>query len=261
MTAKLPVPWDITLAYTSTSGTSKALSCRLAELSVHFPRPRKSVTWLIQDQGTRAQLAVVALDGEGSPLATASDKGKIIKVFSIPGAHKLYQFRRGTYPSLISPIPPNLMPTPLCAPSATETVHIFCLGGLNLQEPASESFRATDSDSGVSRTNKGGWVVHEISLGRSYSCCGGIWGLKDLVRQESGTRNGEHGLSTFTRHAIPLAGIAATTLPALINATNEGAARRERKNKTIDKLALAKEKTRAMEFALAREVALAQEMA
>lgn len=100
----------------------------------------------------KAPLANVALNSEGSLLATASDKGTIIRVFSIPGAQKLYQFRRGTYPSRIFSIAFNLMSTLLCVSSATETVHIFRLGGLNPQESSSGSFRATDSDAGGSPT-------------------------------------------------------------------------------------------------------------
>lgn len=70
----------------------------------------------------------MALNNDGTLLATASDKGTIIRVFSVPGAQKLYQFRRGTYPSRIFSMSFNLMSSLLCISSATETVHIFRLG-------------------------------------------------------------------------------------------------------------------------------------
>ncbi|CUS14296.1 unnamed protein product [Tuber aestivum] len=100
----------------------------------------------------KAPLANVALNSEGSLLATASDKGTIIRVFSIPGAQKLYQFRRGTYPSRIFSIAFNLMSTLLCVSSATETVHIFRLGGPNPRESSPGPYRATDSDAESSPT-------------------------------------------------------------------------------------------------------------
>ena len=76
----------------------------------------------------KSPLSHVALNNDGTLLATASDKGTIIRVFSVPGAQKLYQFRRGTYPSRIFSMSFNLMSSLLCISSATETVHIFRLG-------------------------------------------------------------------------------------------------------------------------------------
>ncbi|KAI5806733.1 WD40-repeat-containing domain protein [Peziza echinospora] len=76
----------------------------------------------------KSPLSSLALNSEGTLLATASDKGTIIRVFSVPDAQKLYQFRRGTYPSRIYSMSFNLVSSLLCVSSATETVHIFRLG-------------------------------------------------------------------------------------------------------------------------------------
>ena len=65
---------------------------------------------------------------EGTLLATASDKGTIIRVFSLPDAHKLYQFRRGSMPSRIFSMSFNITSTLLCVSSASDTIHIFKLG-------------------------------------------------------------------------------------------------------------------------------------
>lgn len=70
----------------------------------------------------------MALNNEGTILATASDKGTIVRVFSVPDAHKLYQFRRGSMPSRIYSMSFNVTSTLLCVSSATETIHIFKLG-------------------------------------------------------------------------------------------------------------------------------------
>lgn len=77
----------------------------------------------------RSPLSHIAMNGEGTMLATASDKGTIIRVFSVPQAEKLHQFRRGSIPSSIYHMSFNLNSTLLCVSSATETVHIFRLGG------------------------------------------------------------------------------------------------------------------------------------
>lgn len=78
----------------------------------------------------RAPLSCIALNNDGTLLATASETGTIIRVFSIPSGTKLYQFRRGTYPSTIYSMSFNLSSTLLCVSSTTDTVHIFRLGGL-----------------------------------------------------------------------------------------------------------------------------------
>ncbi|KAM0328457.1 hypothetical protein ACHAQA_004864 [Verticillium albo-atrum] len=76
----------------------------------------------------RSPLCCISLNAEGTLLATASETGTIIRVFSIPRGQKLYQFRRGTYPSTIYSMSFNLSSTLLCVSSTSDTVHIFRLG-------------------------------------------------------------------------------------------------------------------------------------
>ncbi|KAF3929639.1 hypothetical protein ABW20_dc0107277 [Dactylellina cionopaga] len=75
----------------------------------------------------KSPLSALALSSDGTYLATASDKGTIIRVFSLPLGTKMFQFRRGTYLSKIYSMAFNLASTMLCVSSATETVHIFRL--------------------------------------------------------------------------------------------------------------------------------------
>jgi autophagy-related protein 18 len=75
----------------------------------------------------RSPLSCITLNSEGTLLATASDKGTIIRVFSVPDGHKLYQFRRGSMPSRIYSMSFNTTSTLLCVSSATETIHVFKL--------------------------------------------------------------------------------------------------------------------------------------
>ena len=82
----------------------------------------------------RSPLSCIAMSSEGTILATASDKGTIIRVFSLPQAEKLYQFRRGSIPSSIYNMSFNLNSTLLCVSSATDTVHIFRLGNSSAKD-------------------------------------------------------------------------------------------------------------------------------
>lgn len=77
----------------------------------------------------RSPLSCIALNSEGTLLATASETGTIIRVFSVPRGQKLFQFRRGTYPSTIYSMSFNLSSTLLCVSSTSDTVHIFRLSG------------------------------------------------------------------------------------------------------------------------------------
>lgn len=84
-----------------------------------------SVTNVIQAHKT--PISALALNSTGTLLATASDKGTVIRVFSVPAAQKLHQFRRGSYAARIYSLNFNAVSTLLAVSSDTETVHIFKL--------------------------------------------------------------------------------------------------------------------------------------
>lgn len=93
----------------------------------------------------QAPLSCIAMNKEGTLLATASEKGTIIRVFEIPSARKLYQFRRGSMPARIHCMTFNATSTLLCVSSATETIHIF---KLSPSEDRFPSYDANGSSSG-----------------------------------------------------------------------------------------------------------------
>ena len=103
----------------------------------------------------RAPLSFIALNNEGNLLATASETGTIIRVFSVPHGQKLFQFRRGTYPSTIYSMSFNVASSLLCVSSTTDTVHIF-----RLQQPGP----AGSNNNSASETSR----VDRWSRGRSY---------------------------------------------------------------------------------------------
>jgi autophagy-related protein 18 len=78
-------------------------------------------------QAHQTQVSCIAISNDGTLMATSSEKGTVIRIFSIPDGKKLYQFRRGSIPARIYCMSFNATSTLLCVSSATETVHIFKL--------------------------------------------------------------------------------------------------------------------------------------
>ncbi|THH28523.1 hypothetical protein EUX98_g5674 [Antrodiella citrinella] len=105
-------------------------------------------------QAHKAPISFLAINSNGTLLATSSDKGTVIRVWSIPGAEKLYQFRRGTREAKIYSMNFNIMSTLLAVSSAHDTVHIFKLGPqkahkAEVQSPASETGSLDSRDGGL----------------------------------------------------------------------------------------------------------------
>lgn len=75
-----------------------------------------------------SHVAAIAFSASGTSLASASERGTVIRVFSVPDGVKLFEFRRGMkrYVS-ISSLSFSADTQFLCASSNTETVHIFRL--------------------------------------------------------------------------------------------------------------------------------------
>ncbi|POS75398.1 autophagy-like protein 18 [Diaporthe helianthi] len=95
----------------------------------------------------RSPLSCIALNSDGTLLATASETGTIIRVFSVPRGQKLYQFRRGTYPSTIYSMSFNLSSTLLCVSSTSDTVHIF-----RLSSPGPHGVAGSSASAGAAET-------------------------------------------------------------------------------------------------------------
>lgn len=89
----------------------------------------------------KSPLSCIALNNDGTLLATASETGTIIRVFSVPKGGKLFQFRRGTYPSTIYSMSFNAASSMLCVSSTSDTVHIF-----RLQQPMPQGVSTQSSE-------------------------------------------------------------------------------------------------------------------
>ncbi|OBZ87290.1 Autophagy-related protein 18 [Choanephora cucurbitarum] len=78
-------------------------------------------------QAHKSPISCISMNSEGTLLATASEKGTVIRIFSTLDATKVYQFRRGSYAAKIYSMSFNLVSSLLCVSSDTDTVHIFKL--------------------------------------------------------------------------------------------------------------------------------------
>ncbi|EPQ53737.1 WD40 repeat-like protein [Gloeophyllum trabeum ATCC 11539] len=120
-------------------------------------------------QAHKSPISFLSINSNGTLLATASDKGTVIRVWSIPGAEKLYQFRRGTREARIYSINFNIVSTLLAVSSAHDTVHIFKLG----PHRSSGSKQAMDGgyEAYIDSQKKGGVSLRRKSLqmGKSLS--------------------------------------------------------------------------------------------
>lgn len=105
-------------------------------------------------------VSCLAISNDGKLMASASEKGTIIRIFSIPDGKKLYQFRRGSMPSRIFCMSFNAVSTLLCVSSATETIHIFKLAS---PDQKSSTTQKTLSPPSSPRTS------HSIARDRSES--------------------------------------------------------------------------------------------
>ncbi|KAL7315787.1 autophagy protein [Mucor circinelloides] len=112
-------------------------------------------------QAHKSTISCISMNSEGTLLATASEKGTVIRVFAIPSADKVYQFRRGSYSAKIYSMSFNLVSTLLCVSSDTETVHIFKLSSSNntfddssfdKNEPSSTSMQRRSSFQHIGRS-------------------------------------------------------------------------------------------------------------
>ncbi|KAK2730386.1 autophagy-like protein 18 [Colletotrichum kahawae] len=143
----------------------------------------------------RSPLCSISLNSEGTLLATASETGTIIRVFSVPGGQKLYQFRRGTYPSTIYSMSFNLSSTLLCVSSTSDTVHIFRLGA---PPPGNNSASAAAEPPGSPRQDR--WSRSRSYDSSNESPAGSAAGSprSDLV-EPVGPSNGGSGQQQINR--------------------------------------------------------------
>ncbi|CAO1395547.1 unnamed protein product [Diamesa hyperborea] len=119
-------------------------------------------------------LAALAFSLNGSEIATASEKGTVIRVFSVNDGSKLFEFRRGVKRCVsIASLSFSTCKQYLCASSNTETVHIFKLERSNGEASAGKRTgnSSTVNSSGMATATKSGddnWMGYLKSAVTNY---------------------------------------------------------------------------------------------
>jgi autophagy-related protein 18 len=72
-------------------------------------------------------VSFLTFNHNGTMLATASDKGTVIRIFSVPDSKRLYQLRRGSTQAKIFYISFNMQSNMVVVSSDNSTIHIFKL--------------------------------------------------------------------------------------------------------------------------------------
>jgi len=181
-------------------------------------------------QAHKSPVSNVAINSEGTMLATASDKGTVIRVFSIPNARKLYQFRRGSYPARIFSISFNLVSSLLCVSSDTETVHVFKLNGAGgrrdsdgLKEGVGRlGGPGSEEPSGRKRSGSFGAIVKRQSLHFGRNIAGSVSGyLPEVITEMWEPTRDFAFLKLPAAHVQSVVALSNTT-PQVMVVTNEG---------------------------------------
>ncbi len=123
-----PSPVPVPALVSATSQTPPAPSSAAAASGDVLLFSTKSLTVSQIIRAHKAPISALALNSTGTLLTTASEKGTVIRVWGVPSAEKLYQFRRGTREARIYSLSFNVVSTLLAVSSAHDTVHIFKLG-------------------------------------------------------------------------------------------------------------------------------------
>lgn len=104
---------------TSNEGVSKIGDIILFNLNTLQP--------IMVIEAHKGEISALTLNFDGTLLATASEKGTIIRIFCVNTGKKLYQFRRGTYPTKIFSISFSMDNKFISVTCSSKTVHIFKL--------------------------------------------------------------------------------------------------------------------------------------
>lgn len=113
-----------------------------------------SLTAINMIQAHKSAIAAMAINSQGTMLATASDKGTVIRVFSVPDAKKLGEYRRGSKSARVFSMNFNAVGSLLAVSSDTETVHVY-----NLLETSKTSKSKSGGGSSSADTH-GGIIPH-----------------------------------------------------------------------------------------------------
>ncbi|KAG7491775.1 hypothetical protein MATL_G00007190 [Megalops atlanticus] len=175
-------------------------SATIGEIIVYDANNLSTVTMIPAHD---SPLAAITFNASGTKLASASERGTVIRVFSVPEGLRLFEFRRGMKRYVnISSLSFSADAQFLCASSNTETVHIF---KLEQHSPSREEESPT-------------WSAY---VGKMFSAASNY-----LPAQVSGMMNQDRAFATVRLNIFGLKNICALAtiqkLPRLLVASSDG---------------------------------------
>ncbi|KRY47856.1 putative ATP-dependent RNA helicase DDX56 [Trichinella britovi] len=112
-----------------------------------------------------SDIACISLNNAANLVATASEKGTLIRIFNVQKKMKILEFRRGSDPALIYSIKFSLDSSFLCTTSDKGTIHIFSVKDPNLNQ------RSTLQKVGISGAYaESQWALAKFAVGSKYPC-------------------------------------------------------------------------------------------
>eukprot|EP00743_Colponemidia_sp_Colp-15_P006191 GILK01006657.1.p1 GENE.GILK01006657.1~~GILK01006657.1.p1 ORF type:complete len:397 (-),score=34.65 GILK01006657.1:89-1165(-) len=111
-------------------------------------------------------LSAFQFNTTGTLLATSSEKGTVIRVFSVPQGEKLYSFRRGSYPASVYSMAFSLDSALLCVSSDTGTIHVFKLESASTTQDNSLLGSATS----IVRSYLPSYATDIVEPNRDFAC-------------------------------------------------------------------------------------------
>jgi autophagy-related protein 18 len=172
-----PSPLPVSAPVSVSSQTPPAQSPAVAASGDVLLFSTKSLTVSQVIRAHKAPISALALNSTGTLLATASEKGTVIRVWGVPSAEKLYQFHRGTREARIYSLNFNVVDTLLAVSTAHDTVHIF-----KLVRERTSSTSSTNSSGEDNTTSPSGSVDSRNEVG---ALEGGDEGVLSSLRQRS----------------------------------------------------------------------------
>ena len=192
-------------------------------------------------------IAALALSQDGLLLATASEKGTIIRIFSVESGVKLYQFRRGTYTSKIYSMCFSDDNQFLSVCSSSRTVHIFKLGDSNLKSNTNidgdvdvdggndngNNSSDSDDDNDNDNDNDGADMEVDASTGAISEELRGNGGHADdnrsIETRNSGSNTSSGGINEYPRPRKPYVDASRKTVGRMIRNSSQSVARKAAK--------------------------------